>query len=114
MARRSRPVTRDPAGQLRDLLGESLPPARLLSAGVLHLEPADREPFLAIRQIPRPGRAALPDRGQAVLRGQKVGIIDAGRAGSLVIEYLARLGVGTLVVIDPNGSRPATCRADRR
>lgn len=42
------------------------------------------------------------DRGQAVLRRQKVGVIGAGGAGSLVIEYLARLGVGHLVVIDPD------------
>jgi molybdopterin/thiamine biosynthesis adenylyltransferase len=42
------------------------------------------------------------DRGQAILAGQKVGIIGAGGAGSLINEYLARLGVGHLVVIDPD------------
>jgi hypothetical protein len=42
------------------------------------------------------------DRGQAILAGQKVGIIGAGGAGSLIVEYLARLGVGHLVVIDPD------------
>jgi len=41
------------------------------------------------------------DCGQAVLARQKVGVIGAGGAGSLVVEYLARLGVGHLVVIDP-------------
>lgn len=44
----------------------------------------------------------LGDRGQAVLAGQKVAVIGAGGAGSLLIEYLARLGVGHLVVIDPD------------
>jgi hypothetical protein len=41
------------------------------------------------------------DRGQGLLAEQKVGIIGAGGAGSLIVEYLARLGVGHLVVIDP-------------
>jgi len=42
------------------------------------------------------------DRGQEVLREQKVGVIGAGGGGSLISEYLARLGVGHLVVIDPD------------
>jgi hypothetical protein len=41
------------------------------------------------------------DRGQDLLRRQKVGIIGAGGAGSLIVEYLARLGVGHLLVADP-------------
>jgi ThiF family len=42
------------------------------------------------------------DRGQDILRDQKVGVIGAGGAGSLIVEYLARLGVGHLVVADPD------------
>jgi hypothetical protein len=42
------------------------------------------------------------DRGQAILAGQKVGVIGAGGAGSLIVEYLARLGVGHLVIADPD------------
>ena len=42
------------------------------------------------------------DRGQDLLRHQKVGVIGAGGAGSLIVEYLARLGVGQLVVVDPD------------
>lgn len=41
------------------------------------------------------------DRGQAILNGVKVGVIGAGGAGSLLVEQLARLGVGHLVIIDP-------------
>jgi molybdopterin/thiamine biosynthesis adenylyltransferase len=44
----------------------------------------------------------LGDRGQAIPAGQKVAVIGAGGAGSLIIEYLARLGVGRLIVIDPD------------
>lgn len=59
---------------------------------------------------PRRPRSAAPgydrqvrlfgDRGQDILSNQKVGIVGAGGAGSLINEYLARLGVGHLVVVD--------------
>ncbi|MCQ9163106.1 ThiF family adenylyltransferase [Arthrobacter sp. STN4] len=46
------------------------------------------------------------DRGQELLQRQKVGVIGAGGAGSLLVEYLSRLGVGELVVIDPDRIDP--------
>lgn len=42
------------------------------------------------------------DRGQAVLRHQTIGIVGLGGAGSLINELLARLGVGHLILIDPD------------
>ncbi|THC47056.1 ThiF family adenylyltransferase [Streptomyces cellulosae] len=42
------------------------------------------------------------DRGQATLAEQEVGVIGAGGAGSLIIEYLARLGIGELLIVDPD------------
>ncbi|PNW09709.1 thiamine biosynthesis protein ThiF [Microbacterium testaceum] len=42
------------------------------------------------------------DRGQAILSGSKVAVVGLGGAGSLISEYLARLGVGELVLIDPD------------
>jgi hypothetical protein len=41
------------------------------------------------------------DAGQDLLRKTKVGVIGAGGAGSLLVEYLGRLGVGWIVVADP-------------
>jgi tRNA A37 threonylcarbamoyladenosine dehydratase len=47
------------------------------------------------------------DRGQDLLARQKVGVIGAGGAGSLLVEYLARLGVGHLVIVDPDRIEPS-------
>ena len=49
------------------------------------------------------------DRGQDILAAQKVGIVGAGGAGSLINEYLARLGIGHLVVIDDDRVDPTNC-----
>lgn len=42
------------------------------------------------------------DRGQALLAQSKVAVVGLGGAGSLIAEYLTRLGVGHLVFIDPD------------
>lgn len=47
------------------------------------------------------------EHGQKLLRDAKVGVIGAGGAGSLLIEYLARLGVGHVVVTDPDKIEPS-------
>jgi molybdopterin/thiamine biosynthesis adenylyltransferase len=47
------------------------------------------------------------DRGQSILRSLKVGIVGLGGAGSLVNEYLSRLGVGEIVSIDPDRVEPS-------
>ena len=44
----------------------------------------------------------LGSAGQDVLRQSKVGVIGAGGVGSLIIEQLARLGVGHIVAVDPD------------
>ncbi len=41
------------------------------------------------------------DAGQAILGNAKIGIIGLGGAGSLLAEYLGRLGVGQFVLADP-------------
>ena len=40
--------------------------------------------------------------GQHILQASKVAVVGLGGIGSLVAEYLARLGVGYLVLIDPD------------
>jgi molybdopterin/thiamine biosynthesis adenylyltransferase len=46
------------------------------------------------------------DRGQAILAKSKVAVVGLGGIGSLIAEYLARLGVGELVFIDPDWMHP--------
>lgn len=45
-------------------------------------------------------------RGQAILRDAKVAIVGAGGVGMLLVQLLARLGVGHLVVVDPERVDP--------
>jgi molybdopterin/thiamine biosynthesis adenylyltransferase len=55
------------------------------------------------------------DRGQALLGRLKIAVIGAGGAGLPLIAMLARLGVGTLVVIDPDRVDPTNLpRLDAR
>lgn len=42
------------------------------------------------------------EAGQQILRASKVAVIGLGGVGSLVSEHLARLGVGHLVLVDPD------------
>jgi len=64
----------------------------------LHASPPPR-PRVQDARYDRQARL-FGDRGQDLLAGAKVGVIGAGGVGSLVIEQLARLGVGHLVVAD--------------
>ena len=63
------------------------------------LYPAPRRPTAPDPQYDRQVRL-LGDRGQHILATQKVAVIGAGGAGSLINEYLARLGAGHLVAVD--------------
>lgn len=65
----------------------------------LYPEPPPR-PAAADETYDRQARL-FGERGQALLRSSKVGVIGAGGVGSLLALYLARLGVGHLVVVEP-------------
>ncbi len=42
------------------------------------------------------------DAGQRILSGCTVAVVGVGGMGMLIVEYLARLGVGRLILIDPD------------
>lgn len=66
------------------------------------------EPVPPPRSDPTYDRQAriFGDRGQTILAGSKVAVVGLGGIGSLIAEYLARLGVGELVFIDPDRIDP--------
>jgi tRNA A37 threonylcarbamoyladenosine dehydratase len=70
----------------------------------LHPQPST-PPSSADQRYDRQARL-FGDRGQALLAAQKIVVVGAGGAGSLISEYLSRLGVGHLVVIDPESVDP--------
>jgi ThiF family len=82
---------------------------------ITHLRVAGR-PQVAVTPKPLPYKLSDPtydrqtrifgDRGQAILAKSKVAVIGLGGVGSLITEYLARLGVGELVLIDPDRLDP--------
>lgn len=82
---------------------------------IIHLRVVGR-PQLALTPQPKPVQISDPsydrqtrifgDRGQEILAGSKVAVVGLGGIGSLIAEYLARLGVGELVLIDPDKLDP--------
>jgi molybdopterin/thiamine biosynthesis adenylyltransferase len=66
---------------------------------------AGRQPTPAAQRFDRQARL-FGDTGQAILKDLRVGIIGCGGVGMLLVEYLSRLGVGHLVVIDPDRVDP--------
>ena len=86
-----------PDGSRADLAATRIVGRRLR---ILHQAP----PPLPPGADPAYNRQALlfGDRGQALLATLKVGVIGAGGAGSLLLQWLAHLGVGHLVAVDPD------------
>lgn len=90
------------AGDIWMLDGSRLPLAeiRILGANIDRKYDSPRE--IATGNSPFHDRQLLMfgSAGQARLAGAKVGVVGAGGVGSLLVEYLARLGVGHIVLVD--------------
>jgi hypothetical protein len=88
--------------------GDRVPLSRTVVIGscldVLTPKPDRNDPVVAARFH----RQALlfGSAGQAILDGSKVAIVGAGGVGMLLVQTLSRLGVGHLVVIDPDRIDP--------
>jgi len=78
----------------------------VIGGRVVVLTPAAQQTQLAVDA--RYSRQALVfgPAGQRILGQAKVGIVGAGGVGMLLVQTLARLGVGHLVVIDPERIDP--------
>lgn len=75
--------------------------ASIVGGSLRQLRPAPlRSELLRIGKYDRQARL-FGDAGQDILASAKVGIIGLGGVGSLLAEYLGRLGVGNFVLVDP-------------
>jgi ThiF family len=90
------------AGEIWRPSGErvALTGAKIVGRPIRELYPQPQGQATADPMYDRQARI-FGERGQALLRRQKVGVIGAGGAGSLIVEYLSRLDVGHVVVVDP-------------
>jgi len=76
--------------------------ATVVGAGRLVLTPSPaRNPLAASPRYDRQTRL-FGDRGQVILGQSRVAIVGLGGVGILLAEYLGRLGVGTIVLVDPD------------
>lgn len=73
--------------------------ATVVAATPRLLYPKPQRPPNADKRYDRQVRL-FGDRGQQILASHRVGIVGLGGVGSLINEYLARLGVGHIVAID--------------
>ena len=71
---------------------------------VLTPEPDTTEPVVAARYHRQ--SLIFGPAGQAILGRAKVAVVGAGGVGMLLVQMLARLGVGHLVVVDPDRVDP--------
>ncbi|WP_330474645.1 ThiF family adenylyltransferase [Terrabacter sp. C0L_2] len=83
-----------PDGSRTDVSGVVVPGNNLLRLHPTPARVASADPA-ADRQV-----RLFGDAGQATFMAMRVAVVGLGGAGSLIVEYLARLGVGHLVLID--------------
>jgi tRNA A37 threonylcarbamoyladenosine dehydratase len=74
--------------------------ATVVGRHVRRLYPAPQQQLRAIHPSFHRQARLFGDIGQDILRGLKIGIIGLGGGGSLLNEWLARLGIGHIVAVD--------------
>jgi hypothetical protein len=74
--------------------------ARVIGPTIRSLYPSSKERPPAVSAIFDRQARLFGDLGQSILSGLKVGIIGLGGGGSLINEWLARLGIGHILAVD--------------
>ena len=97
-------ATRAVAGDLWLGADQILPlsETRIIGNTIRRLYPTPPAASTAVTDIYDRQTRIFGTAGQALLRAARVGVLGAGGGGMLLVEYLARLGVGALIVVDPD------------
>lgn len=74
---------------------------RIIGSDIRTITSAPERPVSSLEMFDRQIRM-FGAAGQQILKDSKVAVIGLGGVGSLIAEYLGRLGVGHLVLIDPD------------
>lgn len=81
---------------------DTLSVATVLGPNVTRLTPTPASDAPTTRAEDDRQARLLGAAGQHLLRQSRIGVVGAGGAGMLAVEMLTRLGVGELVVVDPD------------
>lgn len=76
--------------------------ARVLQVGATIADPSDAAKTVGGSELWDRQVRAFGERGQARLKTLRIAIVGAGGTGSVVAQQLAHLGVGELMIIDPD------------
>ena len=90
-----------PGGCRARVLGTN-DPVRVVQAGKTLQVPFDPRRSVSTQVTFDRQVRAFGEQGQAMVRGLRVGIVGLGGTGTIVAEQLAHLGVGSLLLIDPD------------
>jgi hypothetical protein len=80
----------------------ALSETRLVGSTIRRLYPQPRDRNEAVGAIFDRQTRIFGAAGQELLQRARVGVLGAGGGGMLLVEYLARLGVGEMIVVDPD------------
>lgn len=75
---------------------------RIIGSSIRRLHPRPTDRREAVGAMYDRQTRIFGDAGQSQLADARVGVLGVGGGGMLLVEYLARLGVGELIVVDPD------------